>query len=114
MRRVVFALSMLALVASLVGCGALQQASPSGSSTTENEVSEQTVGGYTQSMTEDAAEEMTIELGAFDITAEQRELAKDNEAGYVPLDAGRGNPNWINAKARNAFARLMDFATVEC
>jgi aspartate 4-decarboxylase len=59
-------------------------------------------------------ERLEKELGAFDITAEQRELAKSNEAGYEPLDAGRGNPNWINAKARSAFARLMEFAIAEC
>ena len=58
-------------------------------------------------------EQLTDELGAFDITAEQRELAKANEAGYEPLDAGRGNPNWINAKARDAYARLMEFAVDE-
>lgn len=42
------------------------------------------------------------------------ELAKDNEASYPVLDAGRGNPNRINTKARYAFTRLMDFATLEC
>ena len=54
------------------------------------------------------------EIGAFEITAEQRELAKTNEAGYPVLDAGRGNPNWINAEARHAYTRFMDFAIGEC
>lgn len=30
------------------------------------------------------------------------------------LDAGRGNPNWINAEARHAYTRFMDFAIGEC
>ena len=54
------------------------------------------------------------ELGAFKITAHQRETAKTNEAGYPVLDAGRGNPNWINTQARYAFTRFSDFATHEC
>ena len=54
------------------------------------------------------------ELGAFEITAHQRETAKTNEAGYPVLDAGRGNPNWINTQARYAFTRFSDFATHEC
>lgn len=64
--------------------------------------------------TTEASAQLEKELGAFDITAQQRELAKANEAGYEPLDAGRGNPNWINTKARYAFSRLMDFAVSEC
>lgn len=67
-----------------------------------------------QATSAEASAQLEKELGAFDITAEQRELAKSNEAGYEPLDAGRGNPNWINTKARYAFARLMDFAVAEC
>lgn len=63
---------------------------------------------------QEAEEELLKELGAFDITAHQRELANNNEAGYVPLDAGRGNPNWINTKARYAFTRFCDFAAREC
>ena len=114
MRKVLAAIAAFALAAVLAGCGASQQASNPGSPSSSNEVSERTVGAYTQTMTDEAAEELEAELGAFDITAEQRELAKENEAGYEPLDAGRGNPNWVNAKARYAFARLMDFATVEC
>ena len=59
-------------------------------------------------------EQMKKELGAFEITARQRESAKTNEAGYPELDAGRGNPNWINTQARYAFTRFSDFATREC
>ena len=61
-----------------------------------------------------ADEQLQKELGAFEITANQRELAKSNEAGYHVLDAGRGNPNWINTQARYAFTRFSDFATREC
>lgn len=62
----------------------------------------------------EADEQLQKELGAFEITAIQRELAKTNEAGYPVLDAGRGNPNWINTQARYAFTRFSDFATREC
>lgn len=79
-----------------------------------NDVSEQTVENVTQSMTEEAAGQMKEELGAFEIASEQRRLAQDNTAGYDMLDAGRGNPNWINTKARHAFTRLMEFAISEC
>ncbi len=72
------------------------------------------IGKYEQSMTKDAAAQMEKELGAFEITAEQRELAKENTGGYKVIDAGRGNPNWINTKARFAFTRFMNFALSEC
>ena len=55
---------------------------------------------------QEAEKQLEKEIGAFEITAEQREKAKANEAGYPVLDAGRGNPNWINAQARYAFIRL--------
>ena len=54
------------------------------------------------------------EIGAFEITAVQREFAKINEAGYPVLDAGRGNPNWINTEARYALTRFMEYAIGEC
>ncbi len=103
-RRLFQILMTLSIILALGGCAQQQQ----------NVVSEQTVGSTTQSMTDDAAAQLKEELGAFDITAEQRELAEHNEAGYKPLDAGRGNPNWVNTKARLAFSRLMDFAVSEC
>ncbi|HAG70378.1 MAG TPA: aspartate 4-decarboxylase [Lachnospiraceae bacterium] len=59
-------------------------------------------------------ESSETELGAFEITAYQRKLAAENEAGYPVLDAGRGNPNWINTQVRRAFTRFMEFATKEC
>ena len=63
---------------------------------------------------QEAEEQLQKELGAFEITAHQREIAKTNEAGYSVLDAGRGNPNWINTQARYAYTRFSDFATREC
>ncbi len=65
-------------------------------------------------MQQEAEEQLQKELGAFEITANQREMAKTNEAGYPVLDAGRGNPNWINTQARYAYTRFSDFATREC
>ena len=66
-----------------------------------------------QTLEMEAQAQLEKELGAFEITAHQRELAKNNEAGYSVLDAGRGNPNWINTKARYAFIRFMEFALSE-
>ena len=63
---------------------------------------------------QEAEAQLQKEIGAFEITAEQRELAKSNEAGYHVLDAGRGNPNWINTQARYAFTRFMEYAIGEC
>ena len=63
---------------------------------------------------QEAEAQLDMELGAFEITAMQREMAKDNAAGYPVLDAGRGNPNWINTQARYAFTRFMDYAVGEC
>ena len=71
-------------------------------------------GGNVISLRQEAEAQLEKELGAFEITAMQRELAKNNEAGYSVLDAGRGNPNWINAQTRYAFTRFMNFAIGEC
>ena len=54
------------------------------------------------------------EIGAFEITAIQRELAANNNMNLPVLDAGRGNPNWIHTLSRYAFARLEEFALNEC
>ena len=62
----------------------------------------------------EAERQLEKEIGAFEITAAQRELARGNTAGYPVLDAGRGNPNWINAQVRYALVRLMEFAIGEC
>lgn len=36
-------------------------------------------------------------------------LAEKNKKANIFLNAGRGNPNWINTKARLAFNRLIEF-----
>jgi len=112
--RTIYA-AFVALIVIIVGIAIWQQRAPTTqNASSTNEVGEQTVGDYTQTMSEEAANQLADELGAFEITATQRELAKNNKAGYAPLDAGRGNPNWINSKARYAYTRLMDFANAEC
>ena len=78
--RLTATLSALILAASLFGCAPQSN----GASSSSNATSEQSVGAYTQEMTDDAAKQMETELGAFEITAAQRELAKTNEAGYAP------------------------------
>ncbi|CAH0416040.1 bifunctional aspartate transaminase/aspartate 4-decarboxylase [Periweissella fabaria] len=52
-------------------------------------------------------------LGAFEISEEMLKLAQHNEKNNVVMDAGRGNPNWINTKARLAFARIIEFGVAE-
>lgn len=50
-------------------------------------------------------------LGVFEESADLATKAQHNAAGF--LDAGRGNPNWINTKARLAFARMIEFGVLE-
>ena len=97
----------------MTGCSVSINGLP-GSGKSDNTVSEHTVGDYSQTMTDEAANQFKDELSAFEIAAEQRKRAASNKAGYSVLDAGRGNPNWINSKVRSAFTRLMDFANEEC
>ena len=70
--------------------------------------------GTRTDLQQEADNQLQKEISAFEITAHQREIAKTNEAGYPVLDAGRGNPNWINTQARYAFTRFSDFAIREC
>ena len=58
--------------------------------------------GSSDASQQEAEQQLQKEIGAFEITANQRELAKNNEAGYPVLDAGRGNPNWINTQTRSS------------
>lgn len=58
-------------------------------------------------------EQQLEQLGAFEISEEMLKLAQHNEKNNDVLDAGRGNPNWINTKARLAFARLIEFGVAE-
>ncbi|GAB2027697.1 bifunctional aspartate transaminase/aspartate 4-decarboxylase [Lactovum odontotermitis] len=48
-------------------------------------------------------------LGAFEVSFEMQKLAEKNKKDNIFLNAGRGNPNWINTKARLAFNRLIEF-----
>lgn len=52
-------------------------------------------------------------LGAFEISNKMLKLAQHNEKSNIFLNAGRGNPNWINTKGRLAFARLVEFGVKE-
>jgi aspartate 4-decarboxylase len=52
-------------------------------------------------------------LGAFEISFDMLKLSKKNEKHLKFLNAGRGNPNWINSLGRLAFARLMEFGVAE-
>ncbi|WP_295745551.1 bifunctional aspartate transaminase/aspartate 4-decarboxylase [uncultured Limosilactobacillus sp.] len=54
-------------------------------------------------------EQALEKLGAFEISSEMKEIAKQNEHGNNFLNAGRGNPNWIQTQSRLAFARLTQF-----
>ncbi|WP_051344042.1 aspartate 4-decarboxylase [Alicyclobacillus herbarius] len=55
-------------------------------------------------------------LSPFELKNELIRLAKDHQkkSTRVLLDAGRGNPNWIHAGARDAFFLLGQFAVAEC
>ncbi len=52
-------------------------------------------------------------LNAFEISNKMLGLAQKNEKGNIFLNAGRGNPNWINTKARFAFGRILEFGIQE-
>lgn len=59
-------------------------------------------------------EEKALEkLGAFEIAFKMLSLAKNNDKQNVFLNAGRGNPNWIQTISRSAFARLIQFGIKE-
>lgn len=53
------------------------------------------------------------ELSPFEIKDELIRLAQVDKAGKVYLNAGRGNPNWIATRAREAFFLLGQFALTE-
>lgn len=52
-------------------------------------------------------------LGAFEISADMIKLAEKNENDNTFLNAGRGNPNWINTLGRLAFCKIMEFGVEE-
>lgn len=53
------------------------------------------------------------DLSPFEIKDELIRLAQADRAGRVYLNAGRGNPNWIATRAREAFFLLGQFALTE-
>ncbi|QNQ82264.1 bifunctional aspartate transaminase/aspartate 4-decarboxylase [Lactobacillus sp. PV037] len=59
------------------------------------------------------SEKKIEQLGTFEISQKLLALAKNNEKGNIFLNAGRGNPNWIQTLARLAFARLVEFSVNE-
>lgn len=68
-------------------------------------------GGLTMSIRDE--EQQLEKLGAFEISNEMLKLAQHNKKSNIFLNAGRGNPNWINTKARLAFARIIEFGAKE-
>ena len=52
-------------------------------------------------------------MGAFEISAHMMKLAQNNANESTFLNAGRGNPNWINTLGRMAFCKLMQFGIEE-
>lgn len=58
-------------------------------------------------------EEKLAKLGAFELSADLLALAQKNKKQNLFLNAGRGNPNWINTKARLAFTRIVQFGVLE-
>lgn len=52
-------------------------------------------------------------LGAFEVSSKMLAMAEVNEKHKTFLNAGRGNPNWINSISRLAFAKLMEFGVEE-
>lgn len=61
----------------------------------------------------DVNEKKLEQLGAFEISRKMLALAQKNEKSNIFLNAGRGNPNWIQTLARLAFARLVEFGVQE-
>lgn len=59
------------------------------------------------------SEEKLENLGAFEISNQMLKLAQKNQKSNIFLNAGRGNPNWINKKARLAFGRIVEFGIQE-
>ena len=104
-RLTIILLILCIITCCLAGCGG------SAGDQTENKTdeSEQSAAQWVQ----ETEKQLETELGAFDITAHQREIAKTNDGGYPVLDAGRGNPNWINTQSRYAFTRFMNWAISE-
>lgn len=61
----------------------------------------------------DLDEKKLARLNAFEISARMLGMAEENAKGGVFLNAGRGNPNWINTNARLANNLLVEFGVQE-
>ncbi|MBO7674747.1 MAG: bifunctional aspartate transaminase/aspartate 4-decarboxylase [Atopobiaceae bacterium] len=103
-RPVSITCAVILLIALALNVSGLVQLAPSGGQSDE---------ASTTPTASEASAQLESEVGAFEITARQRQMAQQNEAGYDVIDAGRGNPNWINSMVRRVYARLMDFAIDE-
>lgn len=64
-------------------------------------------------MTEAGIYAKFVDLSPFEIKDELIRLAQADKSGRAYLNAGRGNPNWIATKAREAFFLLGQFALTE-
>lgn len=64
-------------------------------------------------MTEKISNDDLVKLGTFEISKYLLKLAKENAPLVPVLNAGQGDPNWINTKARLAFNRLVEFGVIE-
>ncbi|MFK5676789.1 bifunctional aspartate transaminase/aspartate 4-decarboxylase [Ligilactobacillus sp. LYQ60] len=58
-------------------------------------------------------EQQLAKLNAFEISKKINKLAQNNDHHNTSLNAGRGDPNWLNTKARLAFNRLVEFGITE-
>lgn len=52
-------------------------------------------------------------MSNFEVAALFLEHSKDNELKRKPINVGRGNPNWVNATARIALSRVIEFGLEE-
>lgn len=62
---------------------------------------------------DEAKEKALSHISAFEISEKMIDIAQNNQLNAPLLDAGRGNPNWINTKGRLAQARLIEFGVNE-
>lgn len=111
-KKVIALMLVLMMTLNLFACKTIDKDLNLSSETTIESNIERDIENNTK-LGEEAKGQLKKELGAFDITARHRALAAKNIGGYPVLDAGRGNPNYINTKSRYAFIRFMDFALKE-
>lgn len=72
------------------------------------------LSAISQQKQELAADERSLQsLGAFEISSTMLQLANANTKHKPVLNAGRGNPNWLNLQGRLAFNRMVEFGLQE-